>query len=160
MPSTVRAPPVIHPAPVALAAATGSSLDHILRPSEEVSQLQQRNAHPVCPLSVQLLQQFRERIDSLSESVGEAGDDHELAQFAGDTSALEDQGADVWETWDPILNRLLQRSKQELRNLVKRGERGLIGLHRLFEHLVVEHGIVGSLIEGKLQRLMDAMDDV
>jgi hypothetical protein len=59
----------------------------------------------------------------------DANDNHELTQFACDPSDLINDGKDVWETWDKILNRLLQCMKDELKLLVQRGEKGLVELH-------------------------------
>jgi hypothetical protein len=67
-------------------------------------------------------------------------------------------GEDAWEVWNGPLDTLLQCGPAELRLLVARGERGLIGLWGLLNHLVVEYGVVGVLFQDRLRRLMDAMD--
>jgi hypothetical protein len=164
VPPIVSTPLPIQPAPIAPGPATTSTNPGI-NETHQAEQVQSphnnpRNALPICPLGVNLLDDFRNRIDLFSAEVREADDDHELAQFSGNASALVVGDEDVWETWDKILNRLLERSKEELKLLVCRGEKGLKGLYRIFECLVFEHGVGGALIEGKLHRLCEAMEDV
>ena len=157
----MSAPLLIQPAPIAPVTPTNPGINDAHQ-AEQVQSPHNRsgNALPICPLGVKLLDDFRNRIDLLSVEVREAGDDHELAQFSGNPSALVVSDGDVWETWDGILNRLLQRTKEELKLLVCRGEKGLKGLHRIIECLVFERGVGGALIEGKLHRLCEAMEDV
>lgn len=109
-----------------------------------------------------LLKNFQKQILRLPADIPEADDSHELAQFSGDISQMMiiDESEDAWEMWDPILNRLLQRPKEELRALVRRGEKGLLALHRLLEALVQSHGVSEALFEGKVGRLMEVMSDV
>ncbi|KAF8058599.1 hypothetical protein FPV67DRAFT_1565461 [Lyophyllum atratum] len=70
------------------------------------------------------------------------------------------QDEDAWEKYNGPLDTMLQKPPEDIRALVRVGELGLAGLCRFLEYLVVNHGIKGGLIEGKLQRLMDAMDSV
>jgi hypothetical protein len=70
------------------------------------------------------------------------------------------EGEDAWEKFDGPLNGLLQKPPNELRNLVRVGEKGLIGLCRFLEYLVTHHQITGYLFEGKLEQLMLGIDDV
>jgi hypothetical protein len=67
---------------------------------------------------------------------------------------------DAWEKFDGPLNSLLQKPPDELRHLVRIGPKGLIGLCRLLEYLVTYHQVTGYLFEGKLERLMHAIDEV
>jgi hypothetical protein len=113
-----------------------------------------------CPIGIKLLHKFRARIESLPPDVGVANEDHPLAAFAGDPEGCIEDGEDAWETFDGPLNTLLQKPPEELRHLVRVGEKGLIGLCRLLEYLVTSHNIGGVLLEGKVERLMRAIDDV
>ena len=113
-----------------------------------------------CPIAIGLLAEFRTKIQGLPPEVGKADDNHPLARFSGDPIGCVEDGIDAWEQFDGPLNTVLQTSTEGLRELVHIGEKGLIGLHRLLEYLVNYHGIQGALIEMKLQRLMQAMDDV
>ena len=50
--------------------------------------------------------------------------------------------------------------REELRALVVRGENGLLNLCNLLEYLACDHGIPGVLLEGKVGRIMQAIDEV
>jgi hypothetical protein len=113
-----------------------------------------------CPVGIALLSKFRARIEGLPQNVDEAGASHPLAAYAGDPTGCVEEGEDAWEKFDGPLNCLLQKPQDELRYLVRRGEKGLIGLCRFLEYLVQHHSITGYLFEGKLERLMRAIDEV
>lgn len=81
-----------------------------------------------CPVGIALLRKFRARINALPIDVGEADKDHPLAAFAGDPVGCVGEDEDAWEKFDRPLNTLLQRPPGELQQLVRVGERGLIGL--------------------------------
>ena len=66
------------------------------------------------------------------------------------------KGGDAWEVFNGSLDTMLQKSPEELCSLVKIREKGLIGLH----HLLHYFGIIGGLIELKIEWLMKAMDEV
>lgn len=93
-------------------------------------------------------------------TVPEASHDHKLVGFSGDPTGCVPDGKDAWETWDRPLNTLLQKEPLALQNLVVWGEQGLSGLHKFLLYLVTSHGIAGALIEGKIERLIKAMDNV
>ena len=67
----------------------------------------------------------------------------------------------LWEYFDKKLNALiLQLSEKEtLRNLVVRGKWGLIGLANLAEYFVREHGVIGGMLKGKLERVMAVINE-
>jgi hypothetical protein len=100
------------------------------------------------------------RIEALSTDVGVADERHPLAAFAGNPAGCVDAGEDAWEKFDGPLNTLLQKPPEELQHLVRVGEKGLIGLCRLLKYLVTYHQVSGVLLEGKLERLMNAIDEV
>jgi hypothetical protein len=113
-----------------------------------------------CPLGVALLQKFRARVEALPREVGEADQNHPLAPFSGNPEGSIVDGEDAWEKFDGPLNTLIQRPPEELRNLVRIGEKGLIGLCCLLEYLVIHHRLSGHLFEGKLDRLISVIDKV
>lgn len=113
-----------------------------------------------CPLGVALLRKFRARVEGLPQEVGQADENHPLAPFSGDPVGCVMDGEDAWEKFDGPLNTILQRPPEELRDLVRIGEKGLIGLCRLLEYLVMHHQLTGHLFEGKLERLICAIDKV
>jgi hypothetical protein len=113
-----------------------------------------------CPIGIELLHKLRTRIESLPSDVGVADENHPLAAFSGDPNSYIEDGEDAWETMDGPLNTLLQKPPEELRHLVQVGEKGLIGLCRLLEYLVTSHNVSGVLLEGKVGRLMQAINEV
>ena len=112
------------------------------------------------PLGVALLCKFHACIEALPHDVGDADEFHPLAQFAGDPMGCVEENEDAWEKFDGPPNTLLQKPQDELRHLVQVGENGLIGLCRFLEYLVTYHQVTGHLFEGKLERLMHAIDEV
>jgi len=83
-----------------------------------------------------------------------------LAGFGGDPASLT-QGIpdlELWETWDPQLNALIPQAIPELSPLVTRGKYGLIGLVRFFEHLVEDRKLDAGLLDGKIGRVLQAID--
>jgi hypothetical protein len=149
IPPTVTAPAPVNAAPQ-LSAASSSSMGKAYVPPTLSG----------CPVGIELLHKFRARINALLIDVGEADKDHPLAAFSGDPVGCVGEDEDAWEKFDGPLNTLLQRPPGELQQLVRVGERGLIGLYRLLEYLVTSHQLTGYLFEGKLERLMHAIDEV
>jgi hypothetical protein len=68
---------------------------------------------------------------------------------------------EVWETVNPFLDRLLGfgKSKEEIRLLLRRGEKGLRGLHGFLAYLVEEKGVGGPLLEGKINLLVETIEE-
>lgn len=148
VPATVTAPPLVHPTACVPSSATA------------FTSINPTHNQTGCPVGKALLQKFRARVETLPSSIGEADNGHPLAAFAGDPVGCVGDDEDAWEKFDGPLNGLLQKPPNELRNLVQVGEKGLIGLCRLLEYLVEHHQLSGYLFEGKLERLMLAIDDV
>ena len=106
-----------------------------------------------CPFALQLLASLYKRIKPLPKNTKEAGPDRPLAGFSSDPIGCVEDGEDAWEKWDGPLNTLLQKDPEELNGLVVVGQRGLGGFYRFLSYLVSEHGIQGSLLEGKMEHL-------
>ena len=66
--------------------------------------------------------------------------------------------ADVWETWDQRLNVLILHNISNIYPLITQGKFGLIGLVQLLEHLVRDHKVDEGLLDGKLGRIIEAID--
>ncbi|KAJ8518371.1 hypothetical protein ONZ45_g4578 [Pleurotus djamor] len=114
-----------------------------------------------CKMGIQLINDLEARIQHLPADTPIAGADHPLARFAGDPRGSVADGEDAWEVWDQPLNMVLRTNSQdELRSLICRGEYGLTGLCRLLRYLVYEQRIAGALLEGKVERLLEAMDSM
>lgn len=174
VPSTVPQPPTIH-STTTVCSQSSSSTPAPKSVSETISETTTMHAHEgidspatldpsptFCKDAMSCLTAFKARVVALERdpSIPEAGINHELAAFSGDPVGCVQDGEDAWERWDGPLNTLLQKEPSELRKLVVRGNRGLIGLHNFLLYLVVNHGIAGGLIEGKISRLTKAIDDV
>lgn len=67
---------------------------------------------------------------------------------------------DQWEVLDPILTTLsgAQLTTDAHTLTIRRGPCGVDGLCTLLSYFIAEHGLVGSLIEGKVERILEAMD--
>lgn len=154
VPPTVTAPALVKPT-----CLSSTSAQTNIHPSTKSTHLPPP-ALTGCPLGVALLQKFHARVEALPQEVGEADQNHPLAPFSGNPEGCVTDGEDAWEKFDGPLNTLLQRPPEELCDLVWIGEKGLIGLCRLLEYLVVHHQLSGHLFEGKLDRLISAIDKV
>jgi hypothetical protein len=108
-----------------------------------------------------VLSTLREKVENLPQTVPVADQTHVLAGYSQSPQELTSDiqnDADIWETWDPKLNVLLPHNGDDLKLLVVRGQFGLTGLVRFFEHLVQDRNVDEGLLEGKVKRLVDAID--
>ena len=66
---------------------------------------------------------------------------------------------DAWEYLDPMLNRFLgfNRSEESIYNELRGGARGLEAMIRYLKDFVGQYQIDGSLLEGKIQRLVNVI---
>jgi len=101
-----------------------------------------------------------EPLQTIPTTIPEASIDHQFAQFAGDLSSCVPNGKDAWETWDGPLNTILQKGTENLKKLVARGDHGLLAFHRFLLYLVTEHNVNSVLFEGKIDRLIKAIQAV
>lgn len=99
-------------------------------------------------------------MEGLPDTVPLGSRDHPLAAFSGDFKGSVPDDEEAWEVWNGPLDTLLQKSREELHAVVVRGEFGLLNLCNLLEYLARDHGIPGVLLEGKVGRIMRAIDDV
>jgi hypothetical protein len=85
---------------------------------------------------------------------------HKLATYSCPPHTLTNGVTDdeLWEVWDPTLNVLLPHEAKNLEALVVRGKYGLISLVGFLEHLVHDRHLDAGLLEGKVMRLMQAID--
>lgn len=67
---------------------------------------------------------------------------------------------EVWEIINPQLDRSLGfgRSTSEIQSLLRRGNMGVTGFRRYLTYLVEEGGVTGVMLEGKVERLIDAIN--
>ncbi|KAF4596881.1 hypothetical protein EYR40_007427 [Pleurotus pulmonarius] len=105
-----------------------------------------------------LLDNLQLCINQLPLGADNMKEDHPLAVFAQDPVGSVPFGEDAWEVWDGPLNSALQRSPEELGQLMSVGRRGVKGIYRLLCYLVSHHNIPEELIEGKVKRLVNAIN--
>ena len=108
-----------------------------------------------------ILQTLREKVKKLPKHVPLANQTHPLASYSLSPKDLTKDianDADGWEVWDQKLNVLLPPKIDDIKPLVVRGKFGLVGLVALLEHLVQDHRVDAGLLEGKVKRLVEAID--
>ncbi|KAL0563021.1 hypothetical protein V5O48_019057 [Marasmius crinis-equi] len=116
------------------------------------------------PVVFTLLKSLRDRVEGLPDSVPVASSTGPLGKYFGDPSKLTQEIADdnmLWELrWDSEFNDLLPHQISCIHPLVLRGDYGLIGVVRIMEHLVRDRGVGEFFFEGKVGRLLKAIDEV
>ncbi|KAL0565439.1 hypothetical protein V5O48_016586, partial [Marasmius crinis-equi] len=107
------------------------------------------------------LQDFSAAVKKLPLSIPLAKKDDRWAQFnvkpASRLTAGTTDDADIWETWDPILNGLIPNAVDDILPYVTRGVNGLPALVGFFQHLVEDRKVDPLVLEGKISRVMTAM---
>ncbi|KAF9006383.1 hypothetical protein BDZ89DRAFT_1233208 [Hymenopellis radicata] len=152
----VKAPPPIQPRK----ATSGPSTSRQSPTSPFSSSQPRREGTDNGPTGISILDTLRARIQALSDAIPEATSDDELAAFCGDPPGgiIVNDPLEAWEIWDPPLNTLLQRSPNDLQMLVKRGQYGIRNLYHVFRHVAVDLRVDVGLLEGKINRVIDAID--
>ena len=108
-----------------------------------------------------VLKTLREKVKNLPKLIPIATKTGLLAGYCCDSRDLTKDiadNADVWEVWDGRLNVLISHSIPDLYLLITWGKYGLIVLVQLMEHLVCDRNIDEGLLEGKVGRVMEAID--
>jgi hypothetical protein len=123
------------------------------------------NSSPIMPVQSSLpfttLKTLCEKVEKLPKSVPIAKKTGPLAGYCCDPMELTKDikaNIDVWETWDQRLNVLISHSIPDIYPLVTRGKYGLIALVQLLEHLVCDRKVDEGLLDGKIGRVLEAMD--
>ena len=108
-----------------------------------------------------ILKTLCKKVENLPKSVPTAKKTGPLAGYCCDSTELTKDitaDADVWETWDQRLNVLISHSIPDIYPLVTRGKYGLIALVQLLEHLVHDRKVDEGLLDGKVGRVIEAID--
>lgn len=105
-----------------------------------------------------MLDDLSRAIAHLPESIPEAGDDDVLARFAIKPPVVANDIA--WEVLDPMLNNVIgsDLSVEHVVGLIRRGTKGVEALWRYIRWFVVENGVPGVLLQGKMSVLMRAIE--
>ncbi|KAF8476355.1 hypothetical protein DFH94DRAFT_695009 [Russula ochroleuca] len=113
--------------------------------------------------SFSILKTLHEKVENLPRSVPEAKRTSPLAGYCCDPMELTKDislDVDVWETWDQKLNVLISHSIPDICPFIGRGKYGLIGLVLFLEHLVRDRKVDEGLLNGKVGRIIEAIDSV
>lgn len=157
VPSTVQAPAPIQPSTSTQTQTASTGTFELPRRANAIA----ASTSALDPPTRDLLTRFKARIDGLPDNVPLATSDDVFAGYAGPIFVdMSGYSGDAWEQFDGDLNTPLQKGPEYLRTLVKRGPYGLMAVHHLLEFLAVAHGVKGSAFEGKVERLIAAMDAV
>lgn len=107
-----------------------------------------------------LVKQLRDATSRLPNSLLVATPDDELFRFSGDAYEQFRDSEDPWEGVDRELNAVIgwSRKPEDIVEVVKRGPLGMDGLCNWLEVCVRRLGIDGSLLEGKCERLLAALN--
>jgi hypothetical protein len=107
------------------------------------------------------LQMLRKKVENLPKSVPTAKKTGPLAGYCCNSAELTKDviaDVDVWEIWDQKLNILISHNIPDIYPLVTRGKFGLIALVQLLEHLVRDRKVDEGLLDGKVGRVVEAID--
>jgi hypothetical protein len=88
----------------------------------------------------------------------EASESDEIAMFSqGIPTELDNE--DAWEYLDPLLNHFLgfNRTVESISEVLRGGEKGLAGMIRYLKEFVSRYQIDEVLLEGKVERLVRAI---
>lgn len=110
--------------------------------------------------SMELITRLKKATARLPDSVAFATADDALARFSGDPSAGVSEVDEAWEMVDQVLNGVIGYgvSVEKVAAIIRRGSLGMDGLCNWLDVCVRKLKIGGALLEGKVQRLMSAID--
>jgi hypothetical protein len=112
-----------------------------------------------CPHALDLLHNLDKLIKSLPLHIPEATSHDKWVEFNCDPSSVVCSPEDAWEVIDPMLNRALGFgiTPETVSKEVRRGNNGVQALSRFLRYFVIEKGIKGGLLEGKIGVLVNAI---
>lgn len=109
-----------------------------------------------------MIDELQKAVTALPHAIPKALRTHVLAAYNRDPSELvADRPTDIglWEHFDGVLNVLIPQEIEEVKKLVVRGKHGIQGLVNLLKHLIDKHGIIGGVLNGKVDRIMWAINE-
>ncbi|KAF6755550.1 hypothetical protein DFP72DRAFT_1008601 [Ephemerocybe angulata] len=106
---------------------------------------------------------LRALIEALPTSVPEAVEGGPLAGFAANPEHCDMPDVASEDLWEEVLNGVMKAglgwgTETDPRSLVQRGRWGMDGLLAFVEYFVIKRNVDPGLFEGKLNRLMEAME--
>ena len=116
-----------------------------------------------CKRGWELMTELKEAEDRMGLMIplGKEGD--EISSYNVEQAMGECMGRDkdaIWELINPDLDRFLGfgRPASEIQFLPHRGNMGMTGFRGYLTHLIEEGGVGGVMLEGKVERLIDAIN--
>ena len=110
--------------------------------------------------STTLLNRFKAAINSLPLAVPVGINSDDLAAFSGNPAALIGPDDEPWEILDQVLNRLVGygATPEGISSIIRRGRFGMDGMYNWVNACIEDLHIGEPLLEGKIQRLIEAME--
>ncbi|KAG7093186.1 hypothetical protein E1B28_006875 [Marasmius oreades] len=121
-------------------------------------------ARQTAPAPIVFIEEFTRKVKSLPSSIPTAPKSHPLAVYADYVTQAHKKTEgiptdDLWNHFDTLLTNLIPNGAVETRtHLVFRGKYGLPGLVGLVRHLAYERRMDCTVLEPKLERLIEAID--
>ncbi|GJE96780.1 hypothetical protein PsYK624_129860 [Phanerochaete sordida] len=114
---------------------------------------------PHATTSSPLIARLRDAIQRLPTTVPIATPQDLLARFAGSPRDAVPSGEDAWEVLDQVLNNVIGygTSTTDVAGFIRRGSHGVDALCRWLEECVVDLKIAEALLEGKVNKVIDAI---
>ena len=117
------------------------------------------------PQITTFIEKFVDLARNLPHTIPEASGDDKFAEFVGNPADLDDMTLDKDDLWEEEINPRLKRvlgwgTERKMEDLVRHGRNGVEGLAIYMKYFVEERGVDGSLFEGKLSRLMTALEEM
>ena len=101
----------------------------------------------------------------LPHTIPEASDNDKLSEFGQDPANFDDNTINRDDLWEEEINPRLKRvlgwgTEGSMKELIRRGKKGVEGLAMYVGYFVEERGVNESLFEGKLSHLMMALEEM
>ena len=110
------------------------------------------------------IKKFSDLAKNLPDTIPEASDSDKLAEFGQDPAKFDNKTFnkdDLWEEINPRLKRILGWGIEgNMKDLIRRGRKGVEGLAIYARYFIEERGVNESLFEGKLSHLMIALEEM
>jgi hypothetical protein len=159
-PTPVNTSDVVAVAPLLVASTTPTAL---VAPPPTPSAPSVENpaiSTPATAPDIPILQELFHTIQTLPETVPIGVPSDVLAAFFSSPKDLVQDGEDAWEdVVNPMLDRMLGfgATADAIRALIRRGKYGMDGLYRFIKSCICDLNIHTGLLEGKIERLVEAM---
>jgi hypothetical protein len=126
---------------------------------------------PIPTITPPGVSQFIEKLTKLTKNlpntIPEASGDDKLAEFGQDPSRfqVDDKMFNKDDLWEEEINPRLKRvlgwgTEGNMKDLIRRGRKGVEGLTNYARYFVEERGVSESLFEGKLSHLMIVLEEM